>query len=39
MKKLFAAVVIAVVALAGVTVHAKTHVTDSPCWLCDLCPF
>jgi hypothetical protein len=40
MKKLFAAVLIAaVVTLAGVTVHARTHVTDSACWLCDLCPF
>jgi hypothetical protein len=30
---------VAVLALAGVTVHAKTHVTETWCWLCALCPF
>lgn len=39
MKKISLALVIVVIALAGVTVHAKTHVTDSYCWLCALCPF
>ena len=37
--KIRVAVVIVVLALAGVTVHARTHVTDSWCWLCAMCPF
>lgn len=32
-------VFVVALALAGVTVHANTHVTDSWCWLCAMCPF
>jgi hypothetical protein len=39
MKRITLAVVVMVVALAGLKVHAVTHVTDSYCWLCALCPF